>query len=77
MRASPSEKITTLVAKRLRELRIERGLSMNALAAQAGLDQMAISRIEKGERSPQLRTVLMICEALDVSLSKILKECGG
>jgi len=77
MQRSSSDKITACVSGQLRVLREKRGLSMNALAGKAGLDQMAISRIEKGERSPQLRTVLMICEALEVSLSDVLKECGG
>jgi len=49
-------------------------MSMNQLGSLAGLDQVTISRIEKGERSPTLRSLVKIAEALGVSLCCILAE---
>ena len=46
---------------------------MTEVASRAGLDQVAISRLEKGERSPMLRTVIAISNALDVKFSDIIK----
>lgn len=74
MKSSTADKVIEALVKRLADIRQEKGLSMNRLAELAGLDQVAISRIEKGERSPQLRTVLLMCEALDVSLADLLDE---
>jgi len=67
-----ADKIVSRVAEHLRQARIAKGLSMNQIASRAGLDQVAISRIEKGERSPALRTLLKIASALEVNLSDIL-----
>lgn len=49
-------------------------MSMNQLGSLAGLDQVTISRIEKGERSPTLRSLAKIAAALGVKLSKLLAE---
>ena len=37
---------------RLRELRLEKGLSKNKLAKLAGISQTAVTFIEEGQRSP-------------------------
>lgn len=40
------------IARRVRELRAARGLSLEALAAQSGVSRSMISLIERGESSP-------------------------
>ncbi len=57
-----------------RRRREDAGLSMNALAA--GLDQMAIARVESGGRTPNLRTAIKMADALDARLSEVLAEAG-
>jgi len=74
MEDDETEKLLTLLAGRFREIRMSQGLSMNRLAAMAGLDQVAISRIEKGERRPSLATALRICKALGINLSDELRK---
>jgi XRE family transcriptional regulator, regulator of sulfur utilization len=69
-----AEKIVRAVAARLRERRETMGLSMNAVAKAAGLDQRAISRIEKGEFSPTLRALVKMASVLKVKLNAILRE---
>lgn len=60
--------------KALRELRTERGLSQDELAARAGLDRNYIGMIERGERNPAIVNVVKIAEALDVLPSELFRE---
>jgi transcriptional regulator with XRE-family HTH domain len=62
------------VARIVREERIKQGLSLNLLAASAGLSRQMVSFIEKGERFPSLETLLRIAEALDVPLDVIIRR---
>lgn len=76
MEDSEADEIIARLAERLKAAREAKGLSMNRLGDLAGLDQVAISRIEKGERSPTLRTLLKMAAALDLHLSDELRESG-
>ena len=56
-------------AATVRALRQRRpGYSQEALAADARLHRTEMSKIECGERDPRLSTLLILAEALDVSL---------
>lgn len=57
--------------KVLRELRVQRCRTQEALAFDSGLDRTYISLLELGRRSPTLDTMLALCGALDVSLSAL------
>ena len=46
---------------------------MNAVAERAGLNQSAISLLERGLRSPNLDTLLRIAEALEIDLGTLIK----
>ena len=54
---------------RLKQLREEAGLTVYALAKRAGLTQINVHRIEKGERDPAWPTAVKLAEALGVSLA--------
>ena len=56
----------------LRRIRKNKGLSQEALAFESGLQRNFISLLELGERSPTLRSMFKIGEALAVSPAKIL-----
>jgi transcriptional regulator with XRE-family HTH domain len=55
--------------RRLRELRIERGLSIRALAQQSGLNVNTLSLIENSKTSPSVSTLQQIAVALDVPIT--------
>ena len=64
-------------AEALRELRQEKGLSQEELADRAGLHRTYISQIERGIKSPSLRSLEQIAQALDVQLSTLIKKMEG
>ncbi len=61
-------------AEALRELRQEKWLSQEELADRAGLHRTYISQIERGIKSPSLRSLEQIAWALDVQLSTLIKR---
>lgn len=60
------DKQLTAFGLRLRELRIERGLSQEELGLLAELDRTYISGIERGTRNVGLINVFRIAKALNV-----------
>jgi transcriptional regulator with XRE-family HTH domain len=59
------------VAARIRELRDERGLTLEALADVADVSRAMLSRIERGESSPTAHLLGKICNGLGVTLSAL------
>lgn len=61
------------IAKRLREARQKADYSQGALAEAMGVERKTINRIENGHFSPNLETLVRLCQALDTKLSVFLK----
>jgi transcriptional regulator with XRE-family HTH domain len=61
-------------AKALREMRKRRGMSQEALAEMAGLHRTYVSQLERGLKSPTLKVIERLAEALDVSLSTLMRR---
>jgi transcriptional regulator with XRE-family HTH domain len=59
---------------RLRDLRSQRGLSQEALAAEAGLDRTYISSCERGRRNISLENIYRLAEALGVQPDELLRK---
>ena len=58
----------------LREVREEMGMAQEQLARTAGRDRTYVSMIERGLRSPTIRTVVLLAEVLDVRPSEIVRR---
>jgi len=58
---------------RLRELRQKRGLTQVMLAEVTGFPQSHISQMERGEKLPQLMTLIRLTVALDCKLTALVK----
>lgn len=54
------------VGARVRKIREDRRLSLRALAERCGLSVNAISRIERGESSPTVSSLLLLAAGLDI-----------
>ena len=60
-----------LLGARLRELRLKRGLSQQALAERVGVPQTHISAMELGVKFPNLLTVLRLAVALECKVTEL------
>ena len=56
------------VAERIRELRIEKGLTVNRLANLAGVSQSHLREIELGNKQPTVEYLSYICAGLGIDL---------
>lgn len=59
--------------KVLQSLRRERGLSQEALGYNSGYHRTYISLLERGQKSPSLKTIFKLATALDVKVSSLIK----
>jgi transcriptional regulator with XRE-family HTH domain len=62
------------VGPRLKELRVEHGMSMRALAQRSGLSANALSMIERGRASPSVSTLSKLAEALGISITEFFGQ---
>ena len=56
------------VGARIKELRLQRGLTVNGLANLAGISQSYLREIELGNKKPTVEYLEYICDALKISL---------
>lgn len=73
MKASEIAKHERRVAQKLKDLRVERGLSQGELAKKSGLDRKTVNRIENGRFSPSLDTLIRVCSTMSVTVSEVVK----
>lgn len=61
------------IGARIRELRTDRGLTLDGLAQQADVSRAMLSRIERGESSPTAQLLNKICGGLGITLSALFE----
>lgn len=59
---------------RIKELRIQKGLTRKELARRAGVSESWLKHIENGQNLPSIRTLARIAEVLEVSIKDIFLE---
>src|SRR5215216_1291916 len=62
------------LAKRLRVLRAERGLSLTEAAERAGIQRQTLALLERGERHPHDPTLAKIAKGYGVPVDELLEE---
>jgi transcriptional regulator with XRE-family HTH domain len=67
----------TALGLRLKELRIQRGLSLRGAAQVTGVDSKTISQVERGERHPFPRTLGRLAEGYKADLHELLELEGS
>ena len=74
--ADVSQDITSRIARRVKALRAESGLTLDALAAQCNVSSSMISLIERGESSPTAVVLEKIASGLGVSLAALFEDAA-
>jgi transcriptional regulator with XRE-family HTH domain len=64
------------LGQNIRERRKERRMSQTELAEEAGVALMTISRLERGEHDPHVRTLSQIAKGLGVPLLELMCSAG-
>lgn len=64
------------LGKRVRELRLERNLSIQRLAVAAGLSYATVSHIELYGRAPRFDTLRKLAAGLDVDPSELFTQAA-
>jgi transcriptional regulator with XRE-family HTH domain len=62
------------IGPRLRHLRLQKGYTVEALAAAAGLNKGFLSRLERNTKRPSIETVLRLSAALEIPVGQLFGE---
>lgn len=68
------KQLLQLLARRIRSLREERGMTQEDFAARCGISVSFASLLERGERSPSYETMVKVAEALQLPLSELFRN---
>jgi len=71
--ANVSETLSGM-GRRLREIRLERGISLRELARRLELSPSAVSKIETGKMQPSVRTLHALVAEFDLSVDEVFTE---
>ena len=66
------DKLTSYIANRLKQIRVEKHLTQAALAQKAGTNTNYYAKLERGEATPSLRMLQKVVKALGVGSSDVL-----
>src|SRR5258705_800500 len=73
MEAKAEDSVDVLVRRRLRELRMQHGLTLEDVAGRSSIDVSTLSRLESGKRRLALDHLPRLAAALSVSTDELLK----
>ena len=62
------------LGERLREIRTQRGATLDSIAAEAGLTKGYLSLVENGHKVPTIASLVKLATALDVPISVLFEE---
>jgi transcriptional regulator with XRE-family HTH domain len=65
--------LSSIISRRLREVREERGLTQRVVAANAGLEAQRMSLYESGRHEPPLKTLLRLARVLEVPVDALVR----
>src|SRR3979490_3501842 len=73
MQAKAADSVDLRVRRRLRELRMRRGLTLEDVANRSSIDVSTLSRLESGKRRLALDHLPRLASALSVSTDELLR----
>lgn len=71
------EAVSSHLCRRVRDLRKDRGWSLEQLAAASGVSRSMLSQIERNEANPTLAVTFRIAQAFGMTLAELLETPGA
>ena len=68
-----SEEILVKFGKRVKQIRLEKGLTQEQFAQKCGLHKNYIGMVERGERNPSLVNIDLIANGLEIEIWELMK----
>jgi transcriptional regulator with XRE-family HTH domain len=68
-----SDRTLYALAKRIKELRLDKGISQEELAHRSGLSRTGMGFLETGKRWPRFDTLMKVADGLSISVDELLK----
>lgn len=62
------------LGRRIAKLRHQHNFSQERLAAETGLDRVAIAYIETGKRKPNVTSLFKIAQALEIDMAELFTD---
>lgn len=66
------EKIAYIVGTRIRDFRVMKKMSQEALAFESDIHPAYLSQVERGEKCPTVETICKICKGLKIPMSELM-----
>lgn len=68
------DKLLIDLGKRIRKIRLQKQMTQKQLAEKCGCNRNYISMLERGERNPSYKSLVMIATGLEMELHDLLKD---
>ena len=76
-RSVSADPVSSQLCRRLKQLRAERGWSLDALAKASGVSRSMLSQIERGRANPTLAVTFRIARAFGMSVGELIETPGA
>ncbi|MBO7283222.1 MAG: helix-turn-helix transcriptional regulator [Alistipes sp.] len=63
-----------LIAQNIKKIRISKGLSVQEVAYRCDIERSNLSRLEAGRTNMTIKTICLICSALNVEIVDLLND---
>lgn len=67
------EKLVKKLAARIKQVREDKGMTLQEVAHNIGKDHQSIYRVESGKANPSFVYLVELCEGLDITVSELLE----
>jgi transcriptional regulator with XRE-family HTH domain len=75
--AEPADAVSSHLCRRVKQLRIERGWSLDSLSKACGVSRSMLSQIERNQTNPTLAVMFRIAQAFGMSLGQLVETPGA
>src|SRR5690349_22876136 len=75
--AEPADAVSSHLCRRVKQLRVERGWSLDSLSKACGVSRSMLSQIERDQTNPTLAVMFRIAQAFGMSLGQLVEVPGA